>query len=320
MEIRQLILKELRDLLNTNAQGIQFRIDDPSGIYNSNFTNVRFGDPEENENWYDLISEQVVPVVVNSFDASFVPQPDVRAFSGGAQLSFLVDFEKQQDIIAAIEDFVNKLPGLTLDLFKDPIEDEDPVFTGYNITFNGSFPVFVNTEIFDDMRYNLYRLNISILGLLESFSANNMEVYLSNEGLGTGYVKIPFINYTPNRTRESTVVQQIGTNSVVSVAKNSVWLGTVSFFLSTNDTGNVSLQDLTRKILQILENSSLNQNDLFKLKVVYKTPVDYTVEKDVIITGIQSNFIRDDLASVTLQLEEAYIDIISPPSEGDDNA
>jgi len=308
MKTRQYILRDLEAEFNTNAQGIKFAFKDPAGIYNSNFTTDRFG-TGVNENWYDVITEEIVPVVISSFNAGFMSHPNIRGFSGNIQLSFLVDADDQVEIVAAMEEVINRLPGLNIDLL-----DNDDISTGYNITLNSSFPLFVVNELYNETRYIQYNLDISVLALEQLLSANNIKLEMQSQALGTGYVELPILNYTPNRARETTAVQKPSTNSIVSIVRNSAWLASFTFYVSLKEEGNITLKQFSQKIIEILENSTLNQNELFDLRITYKPFNNYTVNKTVLISNIQTTFVRDDMASITLQVEEAYTTTTTTPA------
>jgi len=312
MKIRQYILRDLEAEFNTNAQGIKFAFQDPAGIYNSNFTTSRYGSGPT-ENWYELIEEGFVPVVISSFDSGFLSHPSVRGFSGTINLSFLVDFENQQNILEAIEESIDKLPGLNFNLLTDA---PNPTSTGYNITFNSTFPSLVNNQIFNELRYIQYNCDISVLATKDSLSGNNIKIEMQTDSVSEAYIELPVLIYAPNRARQTTPVQRPLTNSTVSVAKNSAWLGSVTFYASTQTTGGVSLQPFLTKIITMLENSTQAQNELFKLKITYPSLNDIFFVKDVIISNISTSFVRDDMSTITLQLEEAYTDILAP-NEGE---
>jgi hypothetical protein len=300
MEIRTIILNDLENLLNTNAQGIEFIIGQPAVTYNSLFALQRFGDPNNNEKWYEVITTEFTPVVLNGFNAAFVPQPKLRGFSSSVDLMFLIPFQSQADNLQAIEDFVAKLPARSINQ------------NGYFINYNASFPVFNTTEVYNEEKFLQYTVNIFALAVEDSFTLNNMKVELSTSTVNSGaFVEVPILAYTPNRMRETTVVQKVGTNSVKGVAKNSAWVASLNFYLSTNNDDNGLLRNMTSKILSILEDSTVSQNEIFNLRVTYQLDPDnlntkYITTKEVIITGVNSDFSRDDIASVTINVEEAY--------------
>jgi hypothetical protein len=304
MEIRTIILNDLENLLNTNAQGIEFIIGQPAVTYNSLFALQRLGDPDNNENWYEVITTEFTPVVLNSFDAAFVPQPKLRGFSASVNLMFLIPFQSQSNNLQAIEDFVAKLPARSINE------------GGYFINYNASFPVFNTTEIYNEEKFLQYTVNIFALAVEDSFTLNNMKVELATSTVNGGaFVEVPILAYVPNRMRETTVVQKVGTNSVKGVAKNSAWVASLNFYLSTNSDDNGLLRNMTSKILSVLEDSTVSQNEIFTLRVTYQLDPDnlntkYTSTKQVIITGVNSDFSRDDIASVTINVEEAYSEVI----------
>ena len=301
MEIRKLIQKDLEDLLNTNAQGIEFILGEPAVTYNSLFALQRFGDPSTNPNeeWYEVITEEFLPVVVNSFDAVFISQPKIRGFSATMSISFLIPFEDQTLALAAIEGFVNKLPGRV-----------ETIDNNYYVSYNSSFPTFAETQVYNEIRFIQYNVRLGIMALQDTFSLQNIKIEISNSNLNNGeFVELPILAYVPNRMRETTVVQKINTNAVLSLAKNSAWAANIGFFLSISSDDNNELKNITAKMLQVLEDSSQEQNELYILRITYE-PLDYVIEKNVIITGIQTNFTREDMASITIMFEEAYSEVI----------
>jgi hypothetical protein len=105
--------------------------------------------------------------------------------------------------------------------------------------------------------------------------------------------------------RNTTVIQEPNTSFAKSVAKNSVWTASISFIpsLKTSKTA------LTTELLKILEDSTENQNKVFSLEIEY-TLLGYTIVKNVLITGVQTSFIRGDMASMTIMVEEAYTEVL----------
>jgi len=297
MSIKNLILQDLENELNTNAQSINFVIGRPAVLYNSNFVIERFGDPDNNseENWYEVITEDFVPVMVNSFSAGYLAQPNVRALSADMILSFLIPFETEPVVLTALNSFVDALPGKK--------STNTPILNaGYNVVYNSTLPEFAEVVLYNDIRFIQYNISINAFALEETFSLHNIKVELYNEDVSNDYIELPIIAYVPNRMRDSTTIQEPNTSSTKSVIKNSAWTASIQLILSLKTAFN----PLTAEILKILEDSSELQNKVFLLRVTYELSNYEAPIKSIIISGVQTNFTRDDIATVTLMVEEAY--------------
>lgn len=313
MDIKNLILNDLEKQLNTNPEGIEFVIGRPAVLYNSNFAIERFGDPDRlidnpdnpgeqinaGEEWYEVVTDEFVPVMVNSFRAGYLSQPNVKALSSDIILSFLVPFEDESVVLSVLDSFVESLPGKKSD-------DASLIGEGYFVVYNSSIPDFVEVQLYNDIRFIQYNISLNALALENSFSLHHIKVELYNEDVAPNYVELPVMAYTPNRMRDSTSIQEPNTSSTKSVIKNSVWTASIQFILSLRTAFN----PLTEEILKILEDSSQAQNKVFLLKTTYQL-IGYTPPvKSVVISGIQTNFSRDDIATVTLMVEEAYTEVL----------
>jgi hypothetical protein len=294
MAIRDLILQDLENLLNTNAQGIDFVLGRPAVMYNANFAIERIGN-----NWYEVVTEEFVPVVVNSFSGGFLAQPDVKSIQADIVLSFLIPFENEPVVLGLINDFVESLAG-RIPPTGSALEQSD-----YNVVYAANIPDFAQVQLYNDIRFIQYNVVITATAMEQTFSANHIKISLFNDTISNEYIELPVIAYTPGRMRNTTVIQETNTSSGKSIAKNSVWSATINTFLSLKTDKN----PLTTEILKILEDSSQIQNKVFLLKIEY-TLSDYTVIKSVIITGVQTSFVRGDISNATIMLEEAYTEVL----------
>lgn len=307
MQIKNNILLDLENLFNANAQGIKFVIGRPAVLYDSQLVLERFGEPDRliddpdnpgqqinaGEEWYEVITQDFVPIAVADFNAGFISQPDVRAFSAGIALNFFVNFEKEDEILAAMHEIVDTLPGARRSLADN-----------YVITYSGvTLPRFSTIEVYNDIRFIQYRVDLNILALQDTFSLNDVNISLALPSAPNTFIKLPVMVYSSNKGRDTTVVQQPNTNTAKVLVKNSIWTATIRFFLSLKTSPN--LKSITEEIIKIVDDNSKNQNAVFNLRIEYPF-INYTVTKSVLITNLQLDISREELTSIQIAVEEAY--------------
>jgi hypothetical protein len=300
MAVKENILQNLEAKFNANPEGIKFVFGRPAVLYDSKFVLERFGDPDTypEENWYEVVTNEFVPVAVADFDAGFISQPDVRAFSAAISLNLFVDFEQERDILPAIENICESLIGIT-ELLPD----------GYQATYVASVPRFSIVEVYNDVRFIQYRVDITVLAMQDAFSLANVQIALALPSAPNTFVNLPVLAYSANRGRDTTVVQRPNTNTAKVLVKNSVWAGTIRFFLSTKTAPN--LKSITEEMIRIIDDNTKNQNAIFNLRLTYPF-IDYTITKPVLITNLQLDVSREEITSIQIAVEEAYTEILNP--------
>jgi hypothetical protein len=300
MQVKENILRDIEALFNTNPEGIKFVLGRPAVLYDSSFVLERFGDPDTdpNENWYDVITQDFVAVAVNNFDAGFISQPDVRAFNANITLNFFVSFEDEKKIIKAMEGVIEGLPGLQRNL-------DD----GYRITYSASLPRPGVVDIYNDVRFIQYGVDLTLIAMQDVFSLSDVKVELALPTAPNTFIELPALAFSSVRGRDTTVIQKPNSNTTKSLIKNSIWTGTLRFFLSTKTSPN--LKALSEEMIKIVEDNNRNQNAIFNLKITYNS-FDYSITKPVVITSVQLDITREEVTSVGITVEEAYTEVLNP--------
>jgi hypothetical protein len=304
MQVKENILRDIEALFNTNPEGIKFVLGRPAVLYDSSFVLERFGDPDTdpNENWYDVITEDFVAIALTNFDAGFISQPQVRAFSANITLNFFVNFEIEYPIIQAMENVIESLPGL-----------QRTLPDGYRVTYSAALPRAGVVETYNDMRFIQYGVDLTLIAMEDLFSLTDVKVEIALPTAPNTFIELPVLGFSAVRGRDTTVIQRPNTNTGKSLIKNSVWTASLQFFLSTKTTPNLKI--VTEEMIKIIEDNNKNQNAIFNLKTTYNS-INYTVVKPVIVTAIQLDMTREEATSIGITVEEAYIEVLNLGSGG----
>jgi hypothetical protein len=297
MDLRQLIIDDIQQLLDENTYNVNFIIGKPAELRNS-----KFAIQTQGNEWYEITAEEFVPVSVNELDGAFLAQANLRATELLGDISFLVPFEKQDNVIEAVYEFINKMPGRNQIL--TALDEQEQAVNTYSATYSIGVPKFIDTNYINDIRFVEYNFTINVLLMENAFSVNDIVVSLQTSLIGQNYIELPLISYSPMRMRQTQTLTVDNTN--YSVVRNSTWAASVIFFLSTK-VGD--LQNLSKLLIRMIEDNTIDQNTKVNIRIVYK-PFNLEINKEVLITQLQPVMDKTNAASISITVEEAYNEVI----------
>lgn len=299
MNIRDLIIQDIGTVLNANAQGIQFIVGKPAVTNSSKFSIEVPRTPEQP--WYVTNFEEYIPVAVNTLDGSYLPQQVLKALNLSGDFSFLVPFDRQDEVLEVLFDIVEQFPGRVVSL------------DGYRVSYSVGVPQFIDVLIINDKKHIEYNIPISVIASKNAFTAHDVRVYLTFPDETPWEVEVPLIAYAPVKSTDTITVQTRNDNRATSLIKNTIWTATIGFFLTNASEEDKGTTAMSLELLKLLESDLIAQNTVLGLRVVYPFPVgqtSYQETKQVVITNIQPTFTKDSLASITIVVEEVYDEVI----------
>jgi hypothetical protein len=245
--------------------------------------------------------EEYIPVAVNSLDGSYLPQQAFTALTLVGDISFLIPFDRQDNVLSTLFDVVEDFPGRVVSL------------DGYRVSYTIGVPKFIDLVVINDRKHIEYNIEISVIASKHSFTAHDIQVYLTlPDEEDPLEVQLPLIAYAPVKTTDTITIQTRDDNRATSFVKNTVWTASIVFFLTNGvdeeeeeyDTTTMSLE-----LLKLLESDTIPQNTVYGLRVKYPFGT-YEETKQVVITNLQPNFTKDSIASMTIVVEEVYNEVI----------
>jgi DNA polymerase IIIc chi subunit len=296
MNIRELIIQDINTVLNNNPEGIQFVVGKPALTANSKFSIEVPRTPEQP--WYVSNFEEYIPVAVNSLDGSYLPQQAFTALTLVGDISFLIPFDRQDNVLSTLFDVVEDFPGRVVSL------------DGYRVSYTIGVPKFIDLVIINDRKHIEYNIEISVIASKNAFTAHDIQVYLTLPD--ELEVELPLIAYAPVKTTDTVTIQTPDNNRATSFVKNTVWTASIAFFLTNGADEEEQEYDttiLSLEMLQLLESDTIEQNIVYGLRVKYPFGT-YEETKQVVITNLQPNFTKDSIASMTIVVEEVYDEVI----------
>jgi hypothetical protein len=299
MNIRDLIIQDISTVLNANAQGIQFVVGKPAITNSSKFSIEVPRTPEQP--WYITNFEQYIPVSVNTLNGAYLPQQALKALNLDGDFSFLIPFDRQDDVLEILFDLVEEFPGRVVSL------------DGYRVSYSVGVPQFVDVLILNERKHIEYNIPISVIASKNAFTAHDVKVYLTFPDQTPWEVEVPLIAYAPVKNADTVTVQTKNDNRATSLIKNTVWTATIGLFLTNAVEVGKGTTAMSLELLKLLESDLIAQNTVLGLRVVYPFPVGqsfYQETKQVVITNIQPTFTKDSLASMTIVVEEVYDEVI----------
>lgn len=286
IQLQQALMTEL----NTNTQGVKFVLGKLGQTKNSKFTIETYGTSVGNElgpMFYELVTEEFVPVVVNNFDAVYSFDNQFNRRSYVAKFSFLIDEQKQDPALEAIDAFIEGLVGNVTKL------------NNFSLFFQPQDLKFVETLVLNDIKFLEFEMNLTIrLAETSEFGSSlNLSLKLPQQ---LTYTNLNLISYTPVRVNQTVPVQYVGSNSTRSISQASSWSATVSFYIRTDTDSSTVLNSLITQ----LENSSQEMNTLYNLRV-YNPITEITYDKTVIVSSITMPVQIEGIMTMNIVLEEA---------------
>jgi hypothetical protein len=299
MNIRDLIIQDISTVLNANAQGIQFVVGKPA-ITNSSKFSIEVPRTAD-QPWYVTNFEEYIPVAVNTLDGAYVPQQALTALNLAGDFSFLVPFDKQDEVIEILFDLVEAFPGRVVSL------------DGYRVSYSVGVPQFVDVFIINERKHIEYNVPINVIASKNAFTAHDVKVYLTMPDETPWEVEVPLIAYAPTKNTDTITIQTKNDNRATSLIKNTVWTATLNMFLTNAAEQGRGTTAMSLELLKLLESDTIAQNTVFGLRVVYPFAdgeSNYEETKQIIITNIQPTFTKDSLASMAIVVEEVYDEVI----------
>lgn len=290
-QIQNLIMQQLND----NNDNVVFKLGKLGQTNASTFVIERFGDPDQNEDWYEVITEEFVPVVVNNFDAVYLFDNQFNRQTFLTRFSFLVKFEEQDDVLAVINDYIASIVGTT----------ETIPTTNYNLFYQPEDIRFVTTLVLNDIKFLEFELPMTIqLAQQAEFGASlNVEMKLPDD---EEYTKLNIVNYVPARVTQTVPVQYVGSNSSRSIIQGSTWNATLEFYLRSSSFYD---SQIVNSLIDQLENSEKAMNTLYNFKV-YNPISGQSYLKNVLVSSITMPVQRQNIITMTITLEEANEEVI----------
>lgn len=290
-DLQQLIMNELND----NTEGVRFSLGKLGQTNASTFVIERFGDPDTNpaENWYEVITEEFVPVVTNNFDAVYLFDNQFKRRTYLTRFSFLIKQEEQDKVLEVIDDFIEDIVGTQISV------------QNYNAFFEPQDIRFVNTLVLNDIKFLEFELPLTIQLAEFAFFGSALQIGLKLPA-DTNYTNVNIINYAPSRVNQTVPVQYVGRNSSTSIVQSSIWTATLQFYVRTSDYYN---SEILENIITQLEDSSSPMNSVYNLRI-YNPISDEEYLKNVLITSITMPIQRENIITMTISLEEANSEVI----------
>ena len=289
LQIQQALMTQL----NTNTQGVKFVLGKLGQTKNSKFTIETYGTAVGNQlgpKFYELISEEFVPVAVNNFDAVYLFDNQFKRRTYVGKFSFLIDEQKQDAALEAIDDFIEDLVG------------KNDIIGNFSLFFEPQDVRFIRVVELNDIKFLEFELSLTIQVAENAIFGSEMgfEFKLNSK---TNYSGLRIITYVPVRSNQTVPVQKIGTNSSKSVVQASSWSATLEF-QATIETGGV-----VRDLIEQLEDSTTSMNQLYDLRVTNPiTNKSYT--KTVVVSSITTPIQRGNVITMTITVEEANVGVI----------
>jgi hypothetical protein len=288
-QIQNLIMQQL----NQNSQNVLFKLGKLGQTNASTFVIERYG-TGPNENWYDVITEEFVPVVVNNFDAVYLFDNQFERQTFLTKFSFLVKFEHQDDVLEAIDNYIKSIVGTTA-----------VVDTNYNIFYQPEDIRFINTLVLNDIKFLEFELPMTIQAANKAKFGASVEVGLKLPA-DENYTDLNITTYAPARVNQTVAVQYVGTNSSGSIVQGSTWSATVEFYIRTDSYYN---SQVIQSLISQLENSTSPMNSKYNLRV-YNPITNQSYIKNVLVTSIAMPVQRQNVLTMTISLEEANNEVI----------
>lgn len=294
--LKQQIQNLIMTQLNQNSQNVLFSLGQLGQTNSSTFAIERFGDSDINpeENWYEVITEEFVPVVVNNFDAVYLFDNQFERQTFLTKFSFLIKFEEQDVILEAINDYIKSIVGTTA-----------VVDTHYNIFYQPEDIRFVNTLILNDIKFLEFELPMTIQAANKAKFGVSVEVGLKLPA-DENYTDLNITTYAPARVNQTVAVQYVGTNSSGSIVQGSTWSATVEFYIRTDSYYN---SQVIQSLISQLENSTSPMNSKYNLRV-YNPITNQSYIKNVLVTSIAMPVQRQNVLTMIISLEEANNEVI----------
>lgn len=290
-QIQNLIMQQL----NQNNQNVLFKLGKLGQTNASTFVIERFGDPDQNEDWYEVITEEFVPVVVNNFDAVYLFDNQFNRQTFLTRFSFLVKFEEQDDVLTAINNYIAAIVGTT---------DTVPTTT-YNLFYQPEDIRFITTLVLNDIKFLEFELPMTIQVAQQAEFGASMEIGLKLTA-DEEYTPLNIINYVPARATQTVPVQYVGSNSSKSIIQGTSWNATLEFYLRSSSYYN---SQVVNSLIGQLENSNQAMNTLYDLRVYNPISNQYYIKR-VIVSSITMPVQRQNIITMTITLEEANEEVI----------
>lgn len=289
IQLQQALMTEL----NTNTQGVKFVLGKLGQTKNSKFTIETYGTSVGNElgpMFYELVTEEFVPVVVNNFDAVYSFDNQFNRRSYVAKFSFLIDEQKQDPALEAIDAFIEGLIGDTRTV------------NGFSFFYQPRDLQFVNVLILNDIKFLEFEMGLTISTTEGGLFGSGFTVELK-EDAASEFSTLDMVTYLPVRSNSTASFQQTGANSTKSLVQASSWAATMEFYARLNNTG------VLQNLIEQLEDSTTPMNQLYNFRVTNPiTNKSYT--KTVVVTSISLPIQKAEIVRVTITMEEAKSEIL----------
>ncbi len=295
MSIKQDLATFLLNELNTNNLGVKFVLGKLGQTQNSTFVIERFGDPDTNpeENWYEVIREDFIPVVANTFDAVYLFDNQFKQQTIVGRFSFLVKQPEQDTVVPIIESFVDSLVG-----FNTVIGDNSVFFEPQGLEF-------IQTLVLNDIKFLEFEFPVNIRLAEATVFGRAFSVSIKKPNENT-YTPLNIISYDPVKVQQTLPVQLINTNVTKSVIQTSSWVASLRFYVRTSAYYD-SL--VVESLMDLLEDENVLSNTIYNLRV-YNPITEREYDKDVVITSLAIVVRNPELLTMTISVEQANREVI----------
>lgn len=345
-QIQNLIMAQL----NQNSQNVLFSLGQLGQTNSSTFAIKRFGDSDINpeENWYEVITEEFVPVVVNNFDAVYLFDNQFNRQTFSARFSFLIKFEEQDDVLNAINTYVESIVGTTATL---PVSAD---FSVANIAARNALTDLVDGNIVfvadngdgSYAHYEVISTNATIIFALVIRDVYNIFYQPQDIRFVNTLVlnDIKFLEFELPMTIQMAENAQFGADFTIGIKlpneNTYTSLNIISYlparaaqtvpvqYVGSNSTQSIAQASSWSAVLEFylripdyynssvitslitqLENSSQAMNTLYNLRI-YNPLTQVFYNKTVIISSINMPVQKQNIVTMTIVLEEANEGVI----------
>jgi hypothetical protein len=348
--LKQQIQNLIMTQLNQNSQNVLFSLGQLGQTNSSTFAIERFGDSDINpeENWYEVITEEFVPVVVNNFDAVYLFDNQFNRQTFSTRFSFLIKFEEQNDVLNAVNTYIENIVGTTATLSvsadvsvaniaaRNALENltvGDIIFVADN--GDGSYAHYevINTDpniVFTLVNRDVYTIfyqpqDIRFINTLVLNDIKFLEFELpmtiqmaENAQFGADFtigIKLP----NENTYTSLNIISYLPTRATQTVPVQYVGSNSTRSIAQASSWSAVlefylripnsyNSSAVTSLITQ-LENSSQEMNTLYNLRI-YNPLAQVFYDKTVIISSINMPVQKQNIVTMTIVLEEANEGVI----------